>query len=355
MFKKFPTGVISGNTIQEIFQYAKEYKFAIPAINIINSSTINAALETSAYVNSPIILQISHGGACFNAGKNCNPNNQMNAILGAKTAAIHIHELSKLYNTTVIINTDHCNKKNLPWINGLLDINKKYNYNYGYPLFSSHMIDLSSEELEENINICINYLKIFNKLNLFLEIELGITGGEEDGIDNSQVKKSKLYTHPKDVSYAYEKLSKISNNFIIAASFGNVHGVYSPGNILLKPDILNKSQKYIEKKFHTHKNPVNFVFHGGSGSSINDIKKSIDYGVVKLNIDTDLQYAYMTGVRDYILKNKNFLKNQIGNYKNIKEPNKKYYDPRIWLRQGEIYFKNKLKKIFEILNNINRL
>lgn len=355
MSRKFPSGVITGNLLKELFQYAKEYKFAIPAVNIINSSTINAAMETASLVNSPIILQISFGGACFNTGKINNNNNQLLATYGAKLLAIHIHELSKLYNATVIINTDHCSKKNINWIDELINLNKIYYHKYNKTLFSSHMLDLSEESLNENVNICKKYLKIFKKLNILLEIELGITGGEEDGVDNTDIKKSKFYTNPYDVLYAYKNLSKISSNFIIAAAFGNVHGVYHPGNVILNPEILNNTQKYIEKKLNTKKNPINFVFHGGSGSSINDIKKAIEYGVVKINIDTDLQYAYMKGVKNFFNIHEDCLINQIGNSKNSKEPNKKYYDPRVWLREGEISFKNYLIKIFEYINNINRL
>lgn len=352
--RKFPAGVATGNMVKEIFQYAKEFKFAIPAVNIIGSNTINAAMEIAADINSPIIIQISYGGASFNAGMGIY-NKKYSAILGAKIAANHIHELAKFYNATVIINTDHCIKKNLNWIDGLFKINKEYYKKFGYTLFSSHMIDLSAEKLSDNILICEKYLKKFKKINLTLEIEIGITGGEEDGIDNSKLNNSNFYTKPEDVSFAYEKLIKISPNFIIAATFGNVHGVYKPGNIILRPEILKNSQEYIQKKFHTSSNPIYFVFHGGSGSSIEEIKESIDYGVIKMNIDTDMQFAFMNGIQNYMEKNKEYLKRQIGNFKNSETPNKKYYDPRVWLREGEISFKTRLKKAFKDLNNINRL
>lgn len=352
--RKFPAGVATGSMVKDIFQYAKKSNFAIPAVNIIGSNTINAAIETAADVNSPIIIQISHGGACFYAGMGIS-NKEYSAILGAKIAANHIHELAKIYNATVIINTDHCIKKNLKWIDGLIKINEEHYQKYGITLFSSHMIDLSSEKLDDNILICKKYLENFKKLNLILEIEIGVTGGEEDGVDNSKLNISKFYTNPEDVSFAYENLIKISSNFIIAAGFGNVHGVYKPGNVVLKPKILNFSQKYIQKKFNTLNNPIDFVFHGGSGSSIKEIQEAINYGVVKMNIDTDVQFAFMNGIKNYIENKKEYLKSQIGNYKDNEMPNKKYYDPRIWLRKGEIYFKERLKQAFKDLNNINTL
>lgn len=353
--KKFPSGVVSGIVVSEIFQYAKENKFAIPAVNVSSSNTINSAMETAAYVNSPIIIQISIGGGTFYAG-NSIKNNKISSIIGSKLIAIHIHELAKFYNATVILNTDHCYEENIYWIDGLIDINIDYYKNFKKSFFSSHMIDLSKKSLNENINLCKKYLKKISNMDMTLEIELGITGGEEDGVDNMNINKNKLYTNPKDVLYAYKELKKISSNFIIAAAFGNVHGVYRKGNIKLRPEILKESQKYIKNKLNIiNNNPVNFVFHGGSGSSSEEIEKSIKYGVVKINIDTDLQYAFMKGVRDYIKNNHEFLEKQIGNSNNINEPNKKYYDPRIWLREGEISFKNYLKTIFEITNNINTL
>lgn len=352
--RKFPVGVATGNIVKEIFQYAKESKFAIPAINIIGSNTINAALETAAIMNAPIILQISYGGACFYAGLGI--TNKANApILGAKLAALHIHEIAESYNTTVIINTDHCIKKNLKWIDGLIHINQIYYQQYKKTLFSSHMLDLSAEELNDNIKICNKYLKIFKKLNLLLEIEIGVTGGEEDGIDNSHIDNAKLYTQPEDVSLMYENLIKISSNFIIAATFGNVHGVYKPGNVILRPEILKLSQEYIKNKFKTENNPIDFVFHGGSGSSIQDIQQAIQYGVIKMNIDTDLQFAFMNGIKSYLEQKKEYLKYQIGNSHDCDQPNKKYYDPRVWLREGELTFKKRLKQAFKDLNNINTL
>ncbi|WP_185871785.1 class II fructose-bisphosphate aldolase [Blattabacterium cuenoti] len=355
MSKKFPFGVATGNLVKEIFEYAKENVFSIPAVNVIGSNTINSVMETAAEVNSPVIIQLSNGGAIFNAGKGLNNEKQKAAIQGSIACAMHIHELASYYKTTVILHTDHCSKPLLPWIDGLIEANEKYYKRFGKTLFSSHMLDLSGEPLIENINICEQYFDRMNKTKMTLEIELGVTGGEEDGIDNSNIENNKLYTQPKEVSYAYERLMKISANFIIAASFGNVHGVYRPGNVILRPEILKNTQEYIQKKFHTNAKPVSLVFHGGSGSSEKEIKKAITYGVVKMNIDTDLQYAFTCGVRDYMNKNKEYLKKQIGNLKGKHLPNKKYYDPRVWLREGEKSFKIILKKYFEFMNNINTL
>ncbi|WP_341660734.1 class II fructose-bisphosphate aldolase [Blattabacterium cuenoti] len=357
MSKKFPSGVATGNLVKEIFEYAKESVFSIPAVNVIGSNTMNAVLETAAEVNSPVIIQLSNGGAIFNAGKGLKNNEkQKSAIQGSIVCAMHIHELASYYKTTVILHTDHCSKSILPWIDGLIEANEKYYKRFGKTLFSSHMLDLSQESLKENINICEQYFNRMNKSKMTLEIELGVTGGEEDGVDNSNIENNKLYTQPKEVAYAYERLMKISDNFIIAASFGNVHGVYKPGNVMLRPEILKNTQEYIQKKFHTNtKKPVSLVFHGGSGSSKNEIQKAINYGVVKMNVDTDLQYAFTCGVRDYMNQNKEYLKKQIGNPKGKHIPNKKYYDPRIWLREGEKSFKMILKKYFEFMNNINTL
>ncbi|AER40515.1 MAG: class II fructose-bisphosphate aldolase [Flavobacteriales bacterium] len=355
MYKKFPYGVATGSLVQEIFEYAKEKIFAIPAVNVIGSNTMNAVMETSAEVNAPVIIQLSNGGATFHAGKGLSNQEQKAAIKGSIACAKHIHELAKYYKSTVILHTDHCSKPNTSWIDGLIHANEEHYKHFGRTLFSSHMLDLSQESLEINIGICEKYFERMNKINMTIEIELGVTGGEEDGMDNSHIENNKLYTQPKEVSYAYERLMKISKNFIIAASFGNVHGVYKPGNVVLRPVILNHTQKYIQKKFDTKEKPVFFVFHGGSGSSVEEIQESISYGVVKINVDTDLQYAFTCGVRDYMNKNKEYLKQQIGNPKGKYLPNKKYYDPRVWLREGEKSFKSLLKKYFELMNNINTL
>ena len=355
MTKKIKSGVASGDTIQEIFKLAKDNNFALPAANVIGSSSANAVIEAAKELNAPVIVQFSNGGGQFNAGKGLSNENQKAAIAGSIAGAKHVHTLAKIYDVPVILHTDHCAKKLLPWIDGLLDAGEQFYKENGVPLFSSHMIDLSEESIEENIEICKQYLKRMDKIGMTLEIELGITGGEEDGVDNSDVDVSKLYTQPEEVAYAYEELSKVSKRFTIAASFGNVHGVYKPGNVKLTPKILDNSQKFIEKKYNTEKNPVDFVFHGGSGSTEAEIKEAIGYGVVKMNIDTDLQYAFMAGVRDYMNDKADYLKAQIGNPDGSDLPNKKYYDPRKWMRLGEESFKTRLKQAFTDLNCIDVL
>jgi len=312
-------------------------------------------METAAALNSPVIIQFSNGGAHFNAGKGLSNENEKAAIAGGVAGAKHIHELAKVYGATVILHTDHCAKKLLPWIDGLLDAGEKFYKETGKPLYSSHMIDLSEEPIEENIEICKRYLERMSKMGMTLEIELGITGGEEDGVDNTGVDSSKLYTQPDEVAYAYAELSKISDQFTIAAAFGNVHGVYKPGNVKLTPIILKNSQEYVQKKFNTGHNPIDFVFHGGSGSTVEEIREAISYGVIKMNIDTDMQFAFTEGVRDYMVNNLEYLKTQIGNPEGDDLPNKKYYDPRKWLREGEITFKKRLEQAFKDLNNVNTL
>jgi len=348
-------GVATGDEVQKIFCLAKEKKFALPAVNVIGSNTINGVLETASSLNAPVIIQFSNGGAIFNAGKGLSNENQNAAINGAIAGARHVHELSKAYNVPVILHTDHAAKKLLPWIDGLLNASEKNFELTGKSLFSSHMIDLSEEPIEENISICKEYLKRMDKIGMTLEIELGITGGEEDGVDNTDIDDSKLYTQPEEVAYAYEELSKISKRFTIAAAFGNVHGVYKPGNVKLTPKILKNSQDYVSQKFNLPNNTIDFVFHGGSGSSINEIREAIDYGAIKMNIDTDMQYAFMSGVRDYMGEKEAYLASQIGSPDGPDSPNKKYYDPRVWLRKGEDAFVARLKKAFEDLNNINTL
>jgi fructose-bisphosphate aldolase class II len=355
MVQTIKSGVATGDTVQEIFKLAKEKSFALPAANVISSSTINAVLETAKELNAPVIIQFSNGGAHFNAGKGLSNEGQKAAIAGAIAGAKHVHEMAKAYDVPVILHTDHCAKKLLPWIDGLLDAGEAFYKEHGVPLFSSHMIDLSEEPIEENIEISKKYLERMSKIGMTLEIELGITGGEEDGVDNTDVDSSKLYTQPEEVAYAYEELLKVSPRFTVAASFGNVHGVYKPGNVKLTPKILDNSQKYIEEKYNTSKNPVDFVFHGGSGSSLEEIREAIGYGVIKMNIDTDLQYAYMAGVRDYMAEKTDYLQGQIGNPEGDDVPNKKYYDPRVWIRKGEVSFKDRLKQAFEDLNIVNTL
>ena len=355
MNHNIPSGVITGKQVQEVFKLAKAKAFAIPAVNVIGSNTINSVLETAASLNSPVIIQFSNGGAQFVSGKGLSNENQQAAISGAIAGAKHVHELAKVYGATVILHTDHCAKNLLPWIDGLLDASEKFYSAHGKSLFSSHMIDLSEEPIEENIDICKSYLERMSKMEMTLEIELGITGGEEDGVDNSDVDVSKLYTQPEEVAYAYEELSKVSNQFTIAAAFGNVHGVYKPGNVKLTPKILKNSQTHISEKHKLEKNTIDFVFHGGSGSSQAEIEESIGYGVIKMNIDTDLQFAFTEGIRDYMNDKIEYLINQIGNPEGLDQPNKKYYDPRKWLRLGEETFKLRLKKAFKDLNNVDTL
>lgn len=355
MSKKFPAGVATGQMVTDIFQFAKENKFALPAVNVIGSSNVNATMETAAKLNAPVIIQFSNGGAAFNAGKGLSNEGQQAAILGGIAGAKHIHTLAEAYGATVILHTDHCAKKLLPWIDGLMDANEEFYKQNGKSLYSSHMLDLSEETLEENMDISCRYFERMAKMEMTLEIELGITGGEEDGVDNTGVDSSKLYTQPEEVAYAYERLKQISPNFTIAAAFGNVHGVYKPGNVKLTPKILDNSQKYVENKFGLADEPINFVFHGGSGSTLEEIREAIDYGVIKMNIDTDLQFAYTEGIRDYMSEKLEYLRAQVGNPDGDDLPNKKFYDPRGWVRKGEETFSKRLVRAFEDLNNVDTL
>lgn len=353
--EKIKPGVITGEGVQEIFKLAKEKNFALPAVNVTSSSTINGVMETAVKLNAPVIIQFSNGGAQFMAGKGLSNEGQAAAIAGAISGAKHVHELAERYGATVILHTDHCAKKLLPWIDGLLDAGEKFYAETGKPLFSSHMIDLSEEPLEENIEICKGYLKRMEKMGMTLEIELGVTGGEEDGVDNTDVDASKLYTQPEEVAYSYEQLSEVSHRFTVAAAFGNVHGVYKPGNVKLTPKILDNSQKHIQEKHNTGDRPVDFVFHGGSGSSVEEIREAIGYGAIKMNIDTDLQWAYWEGIKNYYQDREGYLQAQIGNPEGDDSPNKKYYDPRVWIRKAEESFNARLEKAFEDLNNVNTL
>ena len=348
-------GVATGDEVQQIFQYAKEKGFALPAINVTSTSTVNGVMETAAKLNAPVIIQFSNGGAHYFAGKGLSNKDEKAAILGGISGAKHIHQLAEAYGATVILHTDHCAKKLLPWIDGLLEAGEEHFRLTGKPLYSSHMIDLSEEPIEENIEICKQYLSRMSKIGMTLEIELGITGGEEDGVDNTDVDNSKLYTQPEEVAYAYEELLKVSPRFTIAAAFGNVHGVYKPGNVKLTPIILKNSQDFVQQKYNTGVNPVDFVFHGGSGSTVDEIREAIGYGVIKMNIDTDLQFAFTEGVRDYVESKIEYLRTQIGNPDGDDIPNKKYYDPRKWLREGELTFNARLEQSFSDLNNINTL
>ena len=348
-------GVATGREVQDIFKLAKEKGFALPAVNVIGSNSINGVLETAAELNAPVIIQFSNGGAQFNAGKGLSTDGKQSAIAGAIAGAKHVHLMAEAYGVPVILHTDHCAKKLLPWIDGLLEASEAHFEATGKPLYSSHMIDLSEEPIEENIEICKQYLARMSKMGMTLEIELGITGGEEDGVDNTDVDDSKLYTQPEEVAYAYEELSKVSDQFTVAAAFGNVHGVYKPGNVKLTPKILKNSQEHISEKFGVGHNHIDFVFHGGSGSTVEEIREAIGYGVIKMNIDTDMQYAFMSGIRDYMGDKVDYLKQQIGNPDGEDMPNKKYYDPRVWLRKGEQAFVERLKKAFEDLNNVDTL
>jgi fructose-bisphosphate aldolase, class II len=352
---RFPAGVITGDKMAELFNYAKEQGFALPAVNVVSTNSVNAVLETARDVNSPVIVQFSNGGASFYAGKGLSNENQRSAIAGAISGASHVHQLAEMYGTRVILHTDHAAKKLLPWIDGLLTAGEAFYKVHGKPLFSSHMLDLSEESLHENIEISKRYLERMSKLDMFLEIELGVTGGEEDGVDNSDVDESRLYTQPEEVAYAYEELSKVSDRFTIAAAFGNVHGVYKPGNVKLTPSILHNSQVYVQEKFGTAEKPIFFVFHGGSGSELEKIHEALGYGVVKMNIDTDLQWAFWDGIRLYDQQYHAYLQGQLGNPEGPDQPNKKYYDPRRWLRAGEDTFRARLKQSFEDLRNVNTL
>ena len=351
---KFEYGVLTGDAVQKVFSDAKENNYALPAVNVTSSSTVNSVLEAAAEVNSPVIVQFSAGGCQFFAGKGLSNDNHLSSIAGGISGAMHVHQMAKLYNVSVILHTDHCARKILPWIDGLLDAGEEFFEQHGKPLYSSHMIDLSDEPIEKNIETCKHYLARMSKIGMTLEIELGITGGEEDGVDNTNIDSNKLYTQPEEVAFAYQELMKISDKFTIAAAFGNVHGVYRPGNVKLTPKILDNSQKYVEEKFSTIKKPINFVFHGGSGSSFEEIREAISYGAIKMNIDTDLQWGFTIGTRDYFEKFNEYVKTQIGNPDGKDQPNKKYYDPRKWLREGELTFKSRLIQSFNDLNNINR-
>lgn len=352
---RFRTGVLHGDEVTELFNYANENNFALPAVNVVGTNTVNAVLETAKAVNSPVIVQFSNGGASFFAGKGLSNDNQQAAVLGGISGAMHVHNMAKAYGVTVILHTDHCAKKILPWVDGLLEAGEKFYESRGYPLYSSHMLDLSEEPIEENIETCVKYMERMSKIGMTIEIELGVTGGEEDGVDNTDVDNSLLYTQPEEVAQAYEALSKISDRFTVAAAFGNVHGVYKPGNVKLEPKILLNSQKHIQEKFKTKDDrPVNFVFHGGSGSSQEEIREAIEYGAIKMNIDTDMQWAFWDGVKDYVKANHDYLQQQIGNPDGDEKPNKSYYDPRKWLREGEKTFVKRLTSAFEDLNCINR-
>lgn len=350
----FRSGVLHGEEVDALFDDAQAKGYALPAVNIIGTNSLNATLETAASLGSPVIVQLSNGGAAFYAGKSLKLDNQAGPVHGSVSAALHVHEMARAYDVPVVLHTDHCARKLLPWIDGLLDRGEQHHATHGAPLFSSHMIDLSEEPIEENIATCVEYLKRMAPLGMFLEIELGVTGGEEDGVDNTDLDAKHLYTQPEEVAYAFEQLGAVSPQFTVAAAFGNVHGVYKPGNVELTPVILKNSQEHISAKHGTGPRPVNFVFHGGSGSSVDEIREAISYGAVKMNIDTDMQWAYLSGVRDYVGEWSPYLQSQIGNPDGADQPNKKRYDPRVWLRQGEQYFVQRLTQAFDDLNCLGR-
>ncbi len=355
IFDHIKPGIVWGEDLQKLFAIAKSEGYALPAVNVIGTDSINGVLEAAAKVNSPVIIQFSNGGASYYAGKGLSNENEKSAILGAISGAKHIHMMAEAYGIPAVLHTDHAARKLLPWIDALLDAGEEHYKKHGKPLFSSHMLDLSEESLEDNISTCATYLERMSKIGMTIEIELGVTGGEEDGVDNTNVDNSLLYTQPEDVNYAYEKLRAISPNFTIAASFGNVHGVYKPGNVVLTPKILKNSQEYIKQKHNlSDDKPVDFVFHGGSGSSLEEIREAISYGVIKMNIDTDTQWATWEGVKNYSEKYSGYLQGQIGNPEGEDKPNKKYYDPRKWLRAGQETLIERVKEAFNDLNAIDR-
>ncbi len=352
--KKYQPGVLFGEELEALYQDARENQFALPAINTIGTNTINATLETAAKVNSPVIIQFSNGGAQFIAGKGMPNENLQGNISGGVSGALHIHNVAKYYGVPVVLHTDHASKKWLPWVSGLIDFGEEYFREKKRPLFSSHMLDLSEEPIEENIHTSVEFYKRMQAMGMSIEIELGVTGGEEDGVDNSGVENEKLYTQPQHVLYSYKELSKVGKLFTVAAAFGNVHGVYSPGNVELRPEILKNSQDFIEKELNTGPKPVYFVFHGGSGSPQHQIREAIGYGAIKMNLDTDLQWAFWDGVQQFYKKNEPYLQAQLGNPEGVGKPNKKFYDPRVWLRKAEENFIKRLEIAFDDLNCMNR-
>ena len=354
MSKKFPGGVITGDAVQDIFNDAQEYEYALPAVNVVGTNSVNAVLETAAELNSPVMIQFSNGGGVFYAGKSLANDNQRAAVAGSVSGAMHVHAMAELYDVPVILHTDHAARKLLPWVDGMLEAGEKFHELEGKPLYSSHMLDLSEEPIDDNLGTCRDYFERMNKIGMTIEIELGVTGGEEDGVDNTDIDTAKLYTQPEEVNQAYEVLSSISNRFSVAAAFGNVHGVYKPGNVELTPKILLDSQEFVCEKHGLSGKPIHFVFHGGSGSSREQIREAIGDGVVKMNLDTDMQWAFWEGVHAYYNEHKDYLQAQLGNPEGDDKPNKKHYDPRTWLRGGETSFVKRLARSFEDLNCINR-
>ncbi|HYO95519.1 MAG TPA: class II fructose-bisphosphate aldolase [Polyangiaceae bacterium] len=346
---KLKPGIVTGTALDELFAYCKESKCALPAVNVIGSHTANAALAAAREAKSPVIIQFSHTGAQFYGGKTLDNKQHQVSIAGAIAGAHHVRTMAAVYGVPVVLHTDHAAKKLLPWIDGLLDAGEAYFKTHGEPLFSSHMLDLSEEPLDENLEISRKYLTRMARLKMTLEIELGVTGGEEDGVDNSGVENSKLYTQPSEVLAAYDALSPVGP-FTVAASFGNTHGVYSPGNVKLTPSILKSSQDKIQADRKTSAKPVNFVFHGGSGSSQEEIREAVSYGVVKMNIDTDTQWAFTRPIKKYMDEKSDYLQTQLGNPEGPDAPNKKYIDPRAWIHIGEKGMAARLVEAFKDLD-----
>ncbi len=354
MSKKFPGGVATGDAVQAILNDALENEYALPAVNVVGTNTVNAVLETASQVNSPVMIQFSNGGGVFFAGKSLANDGQAGAVAGSVSGARHVHAMAEAYDVPVILHTDHCARKLLPWMDGMLDAGEKFHERNGKSLYSSHMLDLSEEPIEDNLGTCKEYFERMNALEMTIEIELGVTGGEEDGVDNTDIDSARLYTQPEEVNQAYETLTQISNRFTVAAAFGNVHGVYKPGNVELTPVILKNSQEFVKERHGTGDKPIHFVFHGGSGSSREQIREAIGYGVIKMNLDTDTQWAFWDGVHGFYKENKDYLQAQLGNPEGDEKPNKKFYDPRSWLREGENALVERLARSFEDLNCINR-
>ena len=354
MSKKFPGGVATGDAVQAILNDALENEYALPAVNVVGTNTVNAVLETASQVNSPVMIQFSNGGGVFFAGKSLANDGQAGAVAGSVSGARHVHAMAEAYDVPVILHTDHCARKLLPWMDGMLDAGEKFHERNGKSLYSSHMLDLSEEPIEDNLGTCKEYFERMNALDMTIEIELGVTGGEEDGVDNTDIDSARLYTQPEEVNQAYETLTQVSHRFTVAAAFGNVHGVYKPGNVELTPVILKNSQEFVKERHGTGDKPIHFVFHGGSGSSREQIREAIGYGVIKMNLDTDTQWAFWDGVHGFYKENKDYLQSQLGNPEGDDKPNKKFYDPRSWLREGENALVERLTRSFEDLNCINR-
>jgi len=341
-------GVLVGDDLITLFQWAKDKNFAIPAVNCVSSSSVNACLEAAAKSKSPIIIQVSQGGGHFYCGKGVKDDGFKATTAGSVALAHHVRTVAPMYGVPVVIHSDHCAKKLLPWFDGMLAADKEYFAKTGEPLFSSHMLDLSEETDPENIETCVKYFKEMAPMKIWLEMEIGITGGVEDGVDNSGVTKDKLYTSPDQVYAVYEALAPIGPHFSIAAAFGNVHGVYKPGNVKLSPELLGGHQKFAAEKVGKP-SPLFLVFHGGSGSTPDEIKTAVSNGVVKMNIDTDTQWAYWEGLKDFYKAKEVYLQGQIGNPEGEDKPNKSYYDPRKWLRECEGTMAKRVKLAFEEL------